>query len=135
MRIFTLPIFLVTVSIASTILAAQNPTEDVKDLALNAARKAVKKVGIDPGDFNTVDIDSSGHGMDDYLEILRMGPRRDQQSRYSRIRYKLGNREYWVVRFNSISGVRSRSKDGVTVVLDPRTWKILFTFCSLRTCD
>jgi 3-hydroxy-3-methylglutaryl CoA synthase len=135
MRIFTFPIFLVTVLIASTILAAQNPTEDVKDLALNAARKAVKKVGIDPGDFNTVDIDSSGHGMDDYLEILRMGPGRDQQSRYSRIRHKLGNREYWVVRYGSISSVGSRSKDGVTVVLDPRTWKILFTFCSLRTCD
>jgi hypothetical protein len=132
---FTLPIFLVTVLIASTIFAAQNPIEDVKDLALNAARKAVIKVGIDPGDFNTVDIDSSGHGMDDYLEILRMGPGRDQQSRYSRIRYKLGNCEYWVVRFGSISGVRSRSKDGVTVVLDPRTWKIIFTFCSLRTCD
>ena len=43
-------------------------------MALNAARKAVKKVGIDPNDFNAVNIDSSWLGMDDHLEILRMGP-------------------------------------------------------------
>ena len=106
-----------------------------KDLALKAARKAVKKVGIDPHDFNAVNIDSSGHGMDDYLEILRMGPGRDEQSRYARIRNRLGNREYWVVTFETISDLGSRSKDGVTVVLDSRTWKTLFTFCSLRACD
>ena len=90
MRIFTLAAFLATVLIASTILAAQNTAADVKDLGLKAARKAVKKVGIDPHDFNAVNIDSSGHGMDDYLEILRMGPGRDEQSRYARIRNRLG---------------------------------------------
>ena len=90
--------------IVSTILAAQSPAEDVKDLALNAARKAVKKVGIDPNDFNVVNIDSSGHGMDDYLEILREGPGRNEQSSYARIRYRLGNLEYWVVRYDNHFG-------------------------------
>jgi len=135
MRIFTLVASLVTVLIDSTVLTAQNSAEDVKDLALNAARKAVKKVGIDPNDFNAVNVDSSGHGMDDYLEILRMGPGRDEQSCYARIRDRLRNREYWIVRYETISDVGSHSKDGVTVVLDPRTWKTLFTFCSLRGCD